>query len=109
MKPRPYQNIVNFMNQAKAAWGDMNVKIIGAGEIEDFLFGLTGISEKTRSNYKSGLHDFWAWLKRREDVPTSGFPEVSFTLFFRKIVGKETHVAILEKFREMFFHHNPRI
>jgi hypothetical protein len=44
---------------------DRNVKDITGADIEDYLFSIEGISEKTRHNYKSALHDFWNWILRR--------------------------------------------
>jgi hypothetical protein len=36
VKPKSYSNLRNYMNNAVAAWGQINVKLIGYCEIEDF-------------------------------------------------------------------------
>jgi len=58
VKPRSYNNLRNYMNKAINAWGQMNIKAIGYGEIEDFLHS-QNVSDKTKSNMKSCLHSFF--------------------------------------------------
>ncbi len=117
-KPKSYRNLFNYMVRAIQAWGNRNIKEIGYAEIEDFLLdqkvGKTGkpISDKTRSNVRSALHDFWVWLRKRrlirpDQMPE--FPETKFELGFRTTVDKETQESILEAVREMTFHINPKI
>lgn len=69
------------------------------GEIEDFLIAHGRIlSSKTIANMRSGLHDFFQWLVRREIIDTApNFPEVRVQLSYRKVVGKESQQAILEE------------
>ncbi len=43
---------------------DSNVKYITGADIEDYLFDIKGISEKTRANYASALSDFFKWVYR---------------------------------------------
>jgi len=59
VKQRSFNNISNYMNRAVDAWGSVNIKSIGYAEIEDFLFHQE-VSDKTRANMKSCLHDFLA-------------------------------------------------
>lgn len=47
---------------AQEYFHDANVKYITGADIEDYLFEIPDISEKTRYNYKSALHDFFKWV-----------------------------------------------
>ena len=70
------------MNKAINAWGTVNVKSIGYAEIEDFLFSQK-VSDKTKANMKSCLHDFWQWLRKRKVLTLAQmpeFPEIKFEL-----------------------------
>ena len=106
-----YHNLGNYINKATVAWGHTNIKAIGYGEIEDFLYS-QDVSDKTRANMKSCLHDFWGWLRKRrilkiDQVPE--FPEVSFELGWRKTVGMGTQQAILDEIYRISYHINPKI
>ena len=96
------------MDKAIADWGQRNVKSIGFGEIEDFLHS-QDVSDKTKSNMKSGLHSFFKWVSRREKIPMPEFPEASFELGWRKIIDKETQQAIIDEVYRISYHINPKI
>lgn len=99
VKPSSYRNLHNYMMKACDTWGNQNIKTIRFGEIEDFLLlhGRT-LSSKTIANMRSGLHDFFQWLVRREVIDKApSFPEVRVKLSYRKVVGKESQQAILEE------------
>ena len=107
-----HANLKRYMDRAINAWGLANVKELDYGEIEDFLFDQTDISDKTRSNMKSCLHDFWVWLKKRRVLNASqfpDFPEIPFELGRRKIVDKATQESIISKVKDISYHHNPKI
>lgn len=108
IKPKSYNNLNNYMQKAISAWGQMNVKNIGFGEIEDFLHAQE-VSDKTKANMKSCLHSFFVWLKRREKVPMPDFPEVSFELGMRKIIDKETQESIIDEVYRLTYHTNPKV
>jgi len=108
VKPKSYNNLKNYMNRAIEAWGQMNIKAIGFGEIEDFLLE-QDVSEKTKSNMKSCLHSFFTWVKRREKIPMPEFPEVKFSLGWRQTIGKETQQSILNEIYKISYHINPKI
>ncbi len=108
VKPKSYANLRNYIEKAIGVWDQKNVKAIGFGEIEDFLHSQKA-SDKTKSNMKSGLHSFFAWVKRREKIPMPEFPEVSFELGWRKIIDKETQQAIIDEIHKMSFDINPKI
>jgi hypothetical protein len=57
VKPNTYRNLKRDINKAISAWAQRNVKTIKYPEIEDFLYSLK-VSEKTRANTRSVLHDF---------------------------------------------------
>jgi hypothetical protein len=72
VKPKSFNNLRNYMSRAIAAWGQMNVKSIRFGEIEDFLHAQE-VSDKTKANIKSCLHSFFVWVKRREKSKCRNF------------------------------------
>ena len=108
VKPRSYNNLNNYMKKAIKAWGQTNIKLIGYGQIEDFLHD-QDISDKTKSNMKSCLHSFFLWVKRREKIPMPEFPEIGFELEFRKIIDKETQEAIIDEIYRLTYETNPKI
>ena len=108
VKPRSYMNLRNYMEKAIATWGQMNVKAIAYGEIEDFLHS-QNVSDKTKSNIKSGLHSFFAWIKKREKIPMPDFPEISFELGWRRIIDKETQESIIDEIHRISYNINPKI
>lgn len=89
---------------------EANVKYITAADIDDYLFDIENISEKTRANYASCLHDFFKWIKKRgviKDVPD--FPVIDFELGWRTLTDRETQQAILDKVYEMTGAKNPKV
>jgi len=104
-------NYRNYMRAARRHWNQTNVKDLLArpGMIEDFLFGLDGISEKTRANYKSCLHYFFRWVCRREKLPMPEFPDVPYELRYRTITDLPTQQAIMDEVRRQTFRLNPKI
>ena len=106
------------MSRAIKTWGNRNIKEIGYADIEDLLLAqkLAGkkkhVSDKTRSNIRSALHDFWIWLRKRRLIKPDQmpeFPEVKFELGFRTTIDKDTQESILEKIYVLSFHINPKI
>ena len=109
VKPGTSCSLKNFINQAVAWWGSVNIKNIGSGEIEDFIFHDKNISNKTRSNLKSCLHDFFKWVSRRERIPMPEFPEVPFELGWRNIIDLDTQQKVLDEIYRISWHLNPKI
>lgn len=99
VKPSSYRNLHNYLMKACDAWGNTNIKEIGYGQIEDFLLDHSKrLSSKTIANMKSGLHDFFQWLVKREVISNApNFPTVKVKLACRKVIGKETQFAILDE------------
>ncbi len=111
VKPRSFANLNRYMKSAMIAWGHTNIKQIGYGEIEDFLF-TQKVSDKTKSNIKSCLHTFWTWLRKRRVITLAQFPEfpeVKYNLGFRKIIDKATQEEIIEEVKRISYHRNPKI
>ncbi|MFH1152802.1 MAG: hypothetical protein V1793_03205 [Pseudomonadota bacterium] len=93
-------------------FGDRNVKEITGADIEDYLYSINGITEKTRANYCSRVSDFWKWILRRGIINMAQmplFPKIEFELGYRKITDMETQEAIIREIKTMTYHVNPKI
>lgn len=103
VKSTSYCNLHSYMMKAIDAWGETSIKNIKFAEIEDFLLAQSRqFSSKTVSNMRSCLHDFFSWLVRREIISkVPNFPEIKVKLAFRKIIGKESQTALLDKIKEI--------
>ena len=108
VKDKHVQSLETIIEKAGSLWNDLNIKAIGSGEIEDFIFSLE-VSSKTRANYKSALHDFWGWVCRREGIKMPEFPEVSFKLETRAIISLEDQAKIIDEIKRISYHINPKI
>ncbi|MBW2631027.1 MAG: hypothetical protein JRC90_04565 [Deltaproteobacteria bacterium] len=111
IKTKSYNNLKNYAGRAITSFGNKNIKEIGYAEIEDFLFSQK-VSDKTRANIKSGLHDFWGWLIKRKILKRwqmPEFPACKFELGYRKIIDKNTQWNILEEIKKISYHINPKI
>jgi integrase len=90
----------NYTHKAIQAWGQKNVKTICYGDIEDFLFKLE-VGNKTRHNAKSVLHDFFAWLSKREGITMPEFPQIDFELGWRNTVTIHTQQQIIDEVKRI--------
>jgi integrase len=108
VKKKSYNNLNNYITKAIEAWGQRNIKSIGYGEIEDFLHS-RDVSDKTKSNMKSGLHSFFEWVARREKIPVPEFPVISFELGMRKIIDKGTQQSIIDEVYRLTYETNPKV
>jgi integrase len=111
VKPSSFKNLRSYMIRAIGEWGPMNIKLINYGEIEDFLYA-QDLSDKTRANIRSCLHDFWTWLQKRRVIDVHQlpeFPEINFELGWRKIIDIETQRAILDEIYRLSYSINPKI
>lgn len=111
VRPKSYNNLDNYMARAGKYFGNRNIKTIGYAEIEDFLLAQK-VSDKTRSNMKSCLHDFWQWLRKRRVITLAEmpeFPEVPFELGFRATIAKDVQEAILDEIHRISYTVNPKI
>lgn len=89
---------------------EANIKYITGADIEDYLFEIPNISEKTRHNYSSCLKDFFKWVSQRQIIKIiPPFPEIKFDLGYRTITDIKTQRAIIEKVYENTYSINPKI
>lgn len=116
IKPKTLQAYKNFIGKAIDEWGQRNIKTIGTAEVEDFLLADhrtpkgDEISDKTRHNMKSCLHQFFNWVCRREkSIGFPDFPEIEFELGWRNIVSIELQQAIINEVKRISWDINPKI
>ncbi len=116
IKPTTLSNLRKNINRAVDHFGDKNIKSITDGEIEDFLYAdhkkhKTGepISDKTRSEIRGTLHQFFAWTCRREKIRMPDIPNIKFQLGWRRIVDIGTQQKIIDKVWEISGETNPRV
>ena len=110
VKAKSFNNLENYMARAINEWGQLNIKNIGYGEIEDFIFA-QNVSDKTRANIKSCLHDFWEWLRKRKVLSIAQlpeFPEITFELGWRQTVDRSTQEAIIDEVYKIFITLTPK-
>jgi len=107
-----YRVICQIINRANETLGYINVREITGADIEDYLVGIAGISEKTRFNHMTQLRNFWKWCLKRGNIITlaemPSFPDIDYTLGYRKITDWETQEKVLNKLKEITSH-NPKI
>lgn len=100
---KSFSNIKNYITVAQDYFQEMNVKYINGADIEDFLFSIENISEKTRANYKSTLSDFWKYLLKRKVITLSmmpEFPEIEYELGYRNFTTWEVQSQILDQIKK---------
>lgn len=100
---KSFRDVKNHINQASDYFGNMNIKDIQYGELEDFFSSLS-CGNKSKHNIKSVIHNFfkWVWKRNRKTFSKDDFPDfpvISFTLGYRKIVSKEIQWQILEEIK----------
>lgn len=104
-----YRDIKCNIEKCISAWGPTNVKAINYGEIQDLLTSLD-LSQKSKSNLRSAINQFFTWLTRREkNIPMPDIPEVTFTLGWRNIIDIDTQSAIISEVRRITWDINPKI
>lgn len=110
VKPSSWRNLRSYMNKAIDTWGQTNVKQISYGHIEDFLFSKKNFqNDKTRSNARSCLHDFFSWLKKREAVPIPDFPDCKYDLGRRVITSWDVQSKIIEEVKRICDEESPKV
>lgn len=110
VKAGTLKSIGPLMKRSIKHFGGQNVKEIQYAELEDFILGQKDLKDKTRHNLKSVLHDFFTWLikrriLRKDQLPE--FPEITFSLGWRKTVDKATQEAILDEVHRLVWNKNP--
>jgi hypothetical protein len=110
-----YKDLEKALYRGVRYWGNCNIKSIREGEIEDFLYAAhlkangDPISETTRAHIRSAIHQFFAWLCRRErSIAMPAIPFIKHHKKYRDIVSIEQQQAIIAKVRELI-PANPKI
>ncbi|MBA3030986.1 MAG: hypothetical protein FP816_19540 [Desulfobacteraceae bacterium] len=107
-------NIRNYMVRALEFFKDRNVKSIKKADIKEFLYMIKGISEKTRHNHASALHDFFFnFLVDDLEIITLSqapkIPDIPYQLAYRNMVDMDTQAKIIEEVRAISYVDNPKI
>lgn len=105
-KRKSFSNIRNYIKVAQKHFSDTNIKHINSADIDEFLFDIPNISEKTRANYKSTLSDFWTQVKKWRIITLAELPdfteiEIDVQLGYRTFTTWEEQGRILDKIKEM--------
>jgi len=111
IRPSSWRNLRNYKERACHILGQKNIKDITFAHLED-LFDAQAVSDKTKANMRSALHDFWGWCVKRQVITRDqvpDFPEAKYVLGYRATVDKATQAAILEKVAEISCRVNPKI
>jgi len=112
VKQKSFNNLSNYMERARLYFGNVNIKTIGYGELEDFFISQTDISDKTKANIKSCLNDFWNWLLKRKVISIDElpeFPSIKYSLKYRNIITKSTQQDIINEVHRISYDINPKI
>lgn len=108
-----YRDIERYINRAAEHFGLTSIRDINGAELEDYLYGIQGISEKTRHNHMTQLRDFWQWCLKRGNIialhEMPMFPAIDFELGRRKLTDWDTQEMIIATIRELSEHINPKI
>ena len=110
-KKASYRDIKRYIDKAALHWKTKNIKDINSVDIEDYLFSIPNISEKTRHNHKTQLSDFWTWLLTRRIINLSQmpvFPVIEYELGYRKIIDWDTQEKLL-KIIKRISKENPKV
>lgn len=108
LRPRSFQAVKNHIRHAQNFFGDMNVKDIRYGHLEDFVRSLTDLKSKTKHNILSSVHSLYQWLKLRDEIrDMPNFPSIPFELGYRTTISKEQQFGILEEVKRIC--PNPRV
>ncbi len=109
--------IESYLERAAAHFGHRIVREITGDDIETYLYGITKrdgkpISEKTRANHCSQLHDFWVFCRKKRALTWADFPEfpvIDYDLGYRKVTTWKNQEIVLNKIKERTYHINPKV
>lgn len=109
-----YNNISVYINRAIDHFGDRNIKTIRKWDLRQFLYGIEDISEKTRFNHRTQLHDFYYnFLYGEVEVLTLAdlpkIPDVPYELGFRALTDLDTQQEIIDQVKDNTYHINEKI
>lgn len=109
IKKRSWNNLNNYMQKAINSIGNINIKLVGCKDLQDFLYGPSFRNDKTRANARSCLRDFFSWVQKREGIMAPELPECKFELGWRNYTDWETQESIIDKVKEISYELNPKI
>jgi integrase len=110
VKKSSYRKIADHLHKAAKFWDNISIKEIGFKEVQLFLLSLENLSDKTKHNHLSSVHQFFRWLKKAKVVDSiPDFPEIRFELAWRGTVNKETQRSIIEEVYRISHHINPKV
>lgn len=112
VKERSFSNLRNYIGRAAGVLGNRNIKEIAYADLEDCITAQIDISDKTKSNMVSALHDFWTWCRKRKIITLAQFPEfpeIKYRLGYRNTISKKTQIAVLEEIKRLTIDKNPKI
>ncbi|MDW7772522.1 MAG: site-specific integrase [Desulfobulbaceae bacterium] len=111
VSPGTYSHLKNYIFVAQQFFGSRNVKEIQYAHLEDFIESLN-VSDKTKSNYLSCLHNFYKWLLDRREINRTEcpvFPSINYQLGMRKTIDKATQQEIIQEVKRISSHVSPKI
>lgn len=111
VKPKSFNNLKNYLTRAINNFNGRNIKEICYADLEDFILA-QDVSDKTRANIKSCLHNFQTWLAKRKIITIHQipeFPEVKYELGYRATISKEIQEAVLNEVYDLSYQINPKI
>lgn len=107
------RHIERVLDIAGKLWDYKQIKEIAEGEIDDFFSMDHGVGNKSLSNWKAVLHDFWTWVvrreKRRSKLEMPEFPDIQFKMKMKTVVSVSDQQEILEELHRITRDINPRI
>lgn len=107
---KSYKEKKRHIMVAQEYFHEANVNNITGADIEDYLYDIPNISEKTRHNYASCLKDFFRWVQKRQIIKiVPPFPDIKFDLGYRTITDIKTQHAIITQVRDLTEGRNPKI
>jgi integrase len=112
-KLKSFYHIECYINKAIEYFHDRNIKTIKKKDIGDFLRELK-VSDKTKSNYASQLHDlFYGYLYGEVEILNLSnlpkFPTIDFELGYRKIIGIQEREEIIEELKKQTYDLAPKV
>jgi integrase len=100
VRKHSYRSICNHLAKAQGYFGNLNIKEISYGSLEDFIRSVT-VGDKTKHNILSTLHSLFTWLKHRQEIQViPEFPKIRFELGYRKTVDKDVQLSILDDIKQ---------
>lgn len=111
VKPGTLCHFKHYIKVAQGFFGETNVKAVQYSQLEDFVDALR-VSQKTKANYLSCIHNFFEWLVKRKEINRSQFPEfptINFELGLRRTIDKETQQLIIDEVKRISYHVSPKI